>query len=51
MVKNSQMKRFLGPNETKVIARLTYEKLSNPYTTSTTISGSLEVLNGLLEVV
>ena len=28
MVKNSQLKRFLGPNETEVIARLTYEKLS-----------------------
>ena len=28
MVKNSQMKRFLGPNETEVIARLTYEKFS-----------------------
>src|SRR3989338_3573397 len=28
MVKNSTLKRFLGPKETEVIARLTYEKLS-----------------------
>ncbi|HBG27737.1 MAG: hypothetical protein A2Y10_15255 [Planctomycetes bacterium GWF2_41_51] len=27
MIKNSQLKRFLGPNETQVIARLTYERL------------------------